>query len=119
MPMIFRQYYLDCLSHASYLVGDGSTGRAVVVDPQPDVEGYLPDAAAAGLSIERVIETRVHADFLSGHLEPAARTGAVISYGHAATVDSPMVPLHDGERLSLGEVELEIVATPGHTPGPG
>ena len=67
--MIFTQYYLDCLSHASYLVGDETTGRAVVIDPQRDVSGYVNDAGAQGLAIERVIETHVHADFLSGHLE--------------------------------------------------
>jgi rhodanese-related sulfurtransferase/glyoxylase-like metal-dependent hydrolase (beta-lactamase superfamily II) len=114
--VIFEQYYLDCLSHASYLVADERTGRAVVVDPQRDVAGYIDDAAAAGVTIERVIETHLHADFLSGHLELAARTGAMISFGDAATVDFPTDPLHDGQRLSLGEVTLEILATPGHTP---
>jgi rhodanese-related sulfurtransferase/glyoxylase-like metal-dependent hydrolase (beta-lactamase superfamily II) len=114
--MIFTQYYLDCLSHASYLIGDETTGRAVVVDPQRDVSGYLRDAEDHGLEIERVIETHVHADFLSGHLELAARTGAAISYGDAADVDFQIEKLPDGERLSLGEVELEVRATPGHTP---
>jgi rhodanese-related sulfurtransferase/glyoxylase-like metal-dependent hydrolase (beta-lactamase superfamily II) len=114
--LIFVQYYLECLSHASYLVGDEGTGRAVVVDPQRDIDGYLTDAAAAGLTIERVIETHVHADFLSGHLELADRTGASISYGDAAVVEFDVEPLADGARLSLGEVELAILATPGHTP---
>src|SRR6266700_11002 len=114
--MRFTQYYLDCLSHASYLVGDEATGRAVVVDPQRDVRGYVDDAAAAGLRIERVIETHVHADFLSGHLELAEQTGAVISYGDGAAVDFPMEPLHDGQRLELGDVTFEVVSTPGHTP---
>lgn len=114
--MIFQQYYLECLSHASYLIGDEGTGRAVVVDPQRDVGGYVADADANGLTIERVIETHLHADFLSGHLELAARTGAVISYGAAAEVEYPMEPLDDGRRLVLGDVVLEIVATPGHTP---
>jgi rhodanese-related sulfurtransferase len=114
--VIFTQYYLDCLSHASYLIGDESTGRAVVVDPQRDVSGYLRDADAAGLAIERVIETHVHADFLSGHLELAARTGATISYGDAADVDFQIEPLADGTHLGLGEVDLEVRATPGHTP---
>ena len=82
--MIFTQHYLGCLSHASYLVGDETSGRAVIVDPRRDVGVYLDEAAAAGLTIERVIETHLHADFLSGHLELAARTGAVISYGRAA-----------------------------------
>ena len=114
--MILTQHYLACLSHASYLIGDESTGRAVVVDPRRDVGVYLQEAAQGGLRIERVIETHVHADFLSGHLELADRTGAVISYGVGADVGFPIDPLHDGQRLSLGEVTLEILATPGHTP---
>lgn len=114
--MILTQHYLACLSHASYLVGDETTGRAVVVDPQRDVDVYLDEASARGLRIERVIETHVHADFLSGHLELAARTGATISFGEGAEVEFPIEPLTDGQRLSLGEVTLEILATPGHTP---
>lgn len=114
--MILTQYYLDCLSHASYLIGDEGTGRAVVVDPQRDVQAYLDDAAEHGMRIERVIETHVHADFLSGHLELASRAGAAISYGAGADVDFPMEPLRDGQRLSLGEVTIEARATPGHTP---
>lgn len=114
--MIFHQYQLSCLSLFSYLVGDESTGRAVVVDPQRDVSQYLADAESAGLRIERVIETHVHADFLSGHLELAKATGAVISYGSAAQTDFPIDPLAHGQRLSLGDVALEIRHTPGHTP---
>jgi glyoxylase-like metal-dependent hydrolase (beta-lactamase superfamily II)/rhodanese-related sulfurtransferase len=114
--LFFRQYYLQCLSHASYLVGDTSTGRAVVVDPQRDVREYLADAADHGLHIERVIETHFHADFLSGHLELAQRSGAAISYGDGAQAEFDIDLLHDGQRLSLGEVTLEILATPGHTP---
>jgi rhodanese-related sulfurtransferase/DMSO/TMAO reductase YedYZ molybdopterin-dependent catalytic subunit/glyoxylase-like metal-dependent hydrolase (beta-lactamase superfamily II) len=114
--LIFTQYYLGCLSHASYLVGDTTTGRAVVVDPRRDVDVYLDDAAAGGLRIERVIETHVHADFVSGHLELAARTGAAVSYGVGAEVAFPVEPLHDGQRLCLGAVEIEVLATPGHTP---
>jgi len=114
--VIFRQYQLSCLSLFSYLIGDPRTGRAVVVDPQRDVSGYLEDAAALGLRIERVIETHFHADFLSGHLELAAATGAVISYGSEARTDFPIEPLADGQRLELGEVVLEVRHTPGHTP---
>jgi glyoxylase-like metal-dependent hydrolase (beta-lactamase superfamily II)/rhodanese-related sulfurtransferase len=114
--MIFTQHYLACLSHASYLVGDETSGRAVVVDPRRDVDIYLEEAAGKGLVIERIIETHVHADFLSGHLELAARTGATISYGAGADVEFPIEELHDGQRLSLGDVVLEILATPGHTP---
>ena len=114
----FRQYYLGCLSHASYLVGDPSTGRAVVVDPQRDIDQYLRDADAHDLRIERVIETHFHADFLSGHLELAEATGAAISFGEAAAgrTEYPIEVLAHGTRLTLGEVELEIRATPGHTP---
>ena len=116
--MIFKQYYLGCLSHASYLIGDQAAGRAVVVDPQRDISAYLVDADAAGLSIERVIETHFHADFLSGHLELAEATGAVISYGEAAAgrTEFRIDVLADGQRIGLGDVTLEIRATPGHTP---
>lgn len=114
--MIFTQHYLDCLSHASYLIGDETTRRAVVVDPRRDVDDYLGEAAEHGLHIERVIETHIHADFLSGHLELAAATGALISFGEGADVDFPIEPLRDGQRISLGEVTLEVLATPGHTP---
>jgi|GEM_PF-18262 len=114
--MIFTQQYLACLSHASYLIGDETTGRAVVVDPRRDVDVYLREAADRGLRIERVIETHIHADFLSGHLELAKSTGAVISYGERADVEFSIEPLRDGQRLSLGEVTMEILATPGHTP---
>lgn len=114
--MFFRQYQLSCLSLFSYLIGDTSTGRAVVVDPQRDITGYLDDAAAHDLTIERVIETHVHADFLSGHLELAEATGAAISYGSEARTEFPIEPLAHRRRLSLGDVELEARHTPGHTP---
>lgn len=114
--MEFTQYYLDCLSQASYLIGDGTTGDAVVVDPRRDIAEYLADADAAGLTIRHVIETHFHADFLSGHLELAAATGADIIYGSAAEAGFPIRRVHDGERLSLGDVTLEFRETPGHTP---
>jgi hydroxyacylglutathione hydrolase len=114
--VFFRQYDLACLSLYSYLIGDTTTGRAVVVDPQRDIGEYIADADANGLRIERVIETHFHADFLSGHLELAEATGAAISYGDVATADFPMEPLAHGQHLSLGEVDLEIRHTPGHTP---
>jgi hydroxyacylglutathione hydrolase len=114
--MFFRQYDLACLSLFSYLIGDPTTGRAVVIDPQRDVSDYLADAEANGLRVERVIETHFHADFLSGHLELAEATGAAISYGDVADPDFPFEPLAHGQRLSLGEVELEVRHTPGHTP---
>lgn len=116
--MFFRQYYLGCLSHASYLIGDEVSGSAVVVDPQRDIKQYLDDAAAEGLRIERVIETHFHADFLSGHLELAEATGAAIAYGEAAAgrAEFPIETLADGQRIVLGDVILEVRATPGHTP---
>ena len=114
--MKFTQYYLDCLSHASYLIGDETTGRAVVVDPRRDVDEYVKDAEAAGLKIELVIETHFHADFLSGHLELSAATGAEIGFSSVAETEFPSRKLSDGEHISLGEVELEILHTPGHTP---
>lgn len=115
-PMYFAQHYLECLSQASYLIGDKRTGRAVIVDPRRDVSEYLDDAAANGLHIEGVINTHFHADFISGHLELAARTGAWIGYGARAEAEFPIRKLHDRERISLGDVTLEIMETPGHTP---
>ena len=116
--LFFRQYYLACLSHASYLVGDTVTGRAVVVDPQRDVSEYLADAAAHGLQITHVLETHFHADFLSGHLELAAATGAVIGYGRAAEgrAEFPIVTFAHGDVIELGDVVVEVLETPGHTP---
>ena len=114
--MIFTQYYLDCLSQASYLVADESSGQAVVIDPRRDIEEYLADARAAGLTIVGVINTHFHADFVSGHLELAKTTGAWIGYGRAASAEFDFRPLTDGERISLGDVHLEIMETPGHTP---
>ena len=114
--MILQQYYLDCLSHASYLIGDETTGRAVVVDPQRDVAEYVADAKEQGLTIELVIETHFHADFLSGHLELAKATGAKIVYSSVAETEFESMGVADGERYSLGEVTLEFRHTPGHTP---
>ena len=114
--MIFTQYYLDCLSQASYLIGDESSGRAVVVDPRRDVDEYVRDAEAAGLTIELVLETHFHADFLSGHLELAAATGAEIGFSSVAEPEFATRKLADGEKISLGEVQLQILHTPGHTP---
>ncbi|MCH9641777.1 MAG: MBL fold metallo-hydrolase [Actinomycetia bacterium] len=114
--MKFTQYYLDCLSHASYLIADETTGRAVVVDPQRDVSEYLADAKELGFTIELVIETHFHADFLSGHLELAEATGAKIVYSSVAETEFESMGVADGERYSLGEVTLEFRHTPGHTP---
>ncbi len=100
--MIFTQFYLDCLSQASYLIADETSGRAVVVDPRRDVAEYVDDARARGLEIVGIINTHFHADFVSGHLELARETGAWIGYGEAAVTDFPVRHLVDGERVSLG-----------------
>jgi hydroxyacylglutathione hydrolase len=112
----FTQYYLDCLSQASYLIGDDTTGDAAVVDPRRDIQTYLDDAAEGGFTIKYVIETHFHADFLSGHLELAEATGAQIIFGQAANAEFEIRRVEDGERISLGEVVLEFRETPGHTP---
>ncbi|MCH0570389.1 MBL fold metallo-hydrolase [Streptomyces sp. MUM 136J] len=114
--MFFTQYYLDCLSQASYMIADEKTGRAVVVDPRRDVSEYLADARVHGFSVVGVINTHFHADFIAGHLEMADRTGAWIGYGRRAETEYPIRKLADGERISLGGVTLQIMETPGHTP---
>ncbi|MFC9343291.1 rhodanese-like domain-containing protein [Streptomyces sp. NPDC057020] len=114
--MFFAQYYLDCLSQASYLIADERTGRAVVVDPRRDVSEYLADARERGLTVVGVINTHFHADFVAGHLELADSTGAWIGYGSRAETEYPIRALAEGERIVLGDVALEIMETPGHTP---
>ncbi len=114
--MYFAQHYLDCLSQASYLIGDETTQQAIVVDPRRDIAEYLSDARDHGMRIVGVINTHFHADFLSGHLEMADATGAWIGYGQGAEAEFPIRSLADGERISLGQVTLQIMHTPGHTP---
>jgi hydroxyacylglutathione hydrolase len=113
-PMYFRQFYLGCLAHASYLIGDA--GEAAVVDPRRDVDEYLDEARAQGLSIRWVLETHLHADFVSGHHELAARTGATIVFGEKGRVGFPHLAVRDGEEIRLGSLVLRILETPGHTP---
>jgi glyoxylase-like metal-dependent hydrolase (beta-lactamase superfamily II)/rhodanese-related sulfurtransferase len=115
-PIVIRQLYLGCLSQASYLVGDRSTGRAIAVDPRRDVDEMLDAAAEEGLTIELVVETHFHADFLSGHLELATATGAQIAIGAAGTTEFESRKLADGEVMDLGTVQVEVWSTPGHTP---
>ena len=114
--MIFEQYQLPCLSLSSYLIGDATTGRAVVVDPQRDIGHYLDKAEERGLSITHVLLTHFHADYVSGHLELAEATGAEICLGEVAEADFELRHLADRERVELGEVVIEAWATPGHTP---
>lgn len=112
--MYFKQFYLACLAHASYLIG--SDGEAAVVDPQRDVDEYLAEASANGLQIKYVIETHLHADFVSGHQEIADRTGAQIIFGEKAGVEFAHRAVRDGEELRMGNVVLRFLETPGHTP---
>ena len=114
--MILKQFYLNCLAHASYLVADEHSRRAAVVDPQRDIDQYLALADAHGLHITHVFLTHLHADFLAGHLELRDRTGATICLGAAAKAEYPFTPLGDGDCISLGNVELRALETPGHTP---
>src|SRR5687768_9465492 len=112
--MNFKQFYLGCLSHASYYLG--SEGEAVVIDPQRDVQQYLDEAEANGQQIRYVIETHSNADFVSGHIELAAKTGAQIVYGSRAETAFPTLKVSDGDELKFGKVELKFLETPGHTP---
>src|SRR5215813_4335688 len=110
----FQQFYLGCLSHASYLIG--SEGVAAVIDPQRDVGIYIEDAVKQGLRIEHVIETHLHADFVSGHAELALLTGAAIYLGAQAGAKFPHVPVRDGDEIRFGNCILRFLETPGHTP---
>jgi len=112
--MYFKQFYLNCLAHASYLIG--SEGEAAVVDPQRDVDQYIEEAAAQNLNIRYILETHLHADFVSGHRELAARTGAEIVFGEKAGATFPHRAVKDGDELAVGKVSLRILETPGHTP---
>ena len=112
--MYFEQFYLGCLAHASYLLG--SKGEAAVVDPQRDVDIYLKAAEEQGLQIRHVFETHLHADFVSGHKELAARTGAKIYIGAEAGAAFPHVDVRDGFELAFGALRIRVLQTPGHTP---
>lgn len=114
--MILEQHYLTCLAQASYLIGDEASGEAAVVDPRRDVDVYIEDAQRRGLAIRHVILTHFHADFVSGHLELARRTGAKIHLGARAQAEYAFEPLSDGDEIHLGSVLLRALETPGHTP---
>lgn len=114
--MIFKQFYLPCLAHASYVIGDESTGIAAVVDPQRDTDHYVAFAAEHGLKIEHVFLTHLHADFVAGHLELRDRAGAKIYLGAAAKAAYIFTPLRDGNVVEFGRVRLKVLETPGHTP---
>ncbi len=112
--MIFKQFYLGCLAHASYLIG--SEGLACIIDPQRDIDEYLDELKKHNLKLEYIIETHLHADFVSGHKELSERTGAQVVYSEKAKFALPHLAVKDGEVLKLGDIELTILATPGHTP---
>src|SRR5437870_2674794 len=112
--MHFRQFYLGCLAHASYLIGSGA--EAAVVDPQRDIDIYIEEAKAHSLVIKYVIETHCHADFISGHHELASRTGAKIYFAARADAKFPFVPVHEGDEIDMADVTLRFLETPGHTP---
>src|ERR1700741_5351808 len=111
--MYFEQFYLGCLAHASYLLA--SEGEAVVVDPQRDVELYLKAAEEHRVTIRHIFETHLHADFVSGHRELAARTGATIYMGAQAGATFPHVAVSDGSELKFGKAVIRVRETPGHT----
>src|ERR1051326_3735512 len=112
--MYFKQFYLGCLAHASYLIG--SDGEAAVVDPQRDVDQYIDEAATQNLQIKYIIETHLHADFVSGHRELSDKTGAEIVFGKKAGATFPHRAVKDGDELTIGRVKLRMMETPGHTP---
>lgn len=112
--MKFKQFYLGCLAHASYYIG--SEQEAAIIDPQRDVQQYLDEANANGQKIKYIIETHSHADFVSGHIELAKKTGAEIIYGERANTTFPTHKVKDGDELSLGKINLKFLETPGHTP---
>jgi glyoxylase-like metal-dependent hydrolase (beta-lactamase superfamily II)/rhodanese-related sulfurtransferase len=112
--MQFKQFYLGCLSHASYYLGSGD--EAAIIDPQRDVQQYLDEAEANGQRIKYVIETHSHADFVSGHVELAGQTGAEIIYGERANTQFPTHKVREGDQLTVGFIKLSFLETPGHTP---
>ncbi len=112
--MQFKQFFLGCLAHASYYIG--SNGEAAIVDPQRDVEQYIAEAAANDQRIKYIIETHLHADFVSGHVELSRKTGAEIVFGSQANAEFKHLAVKDGDELTVGAVKLKILETPGHTP---
>ncbi len=114
--MKIQQYYLACLSHASYMITDERSKTAAVVDPQRDIAQYLADAAAGGYTIKHVFLTHFHADFVAGHIELRDKVGAAIHLGRRAGAEFEHVAMKDGDKVEFGDVRLEVMETPGHTP---
>ena len=109
--MFEKRFYVEGLAHASYLFGDG--GEAAVVDPKRDIDDYLEAAQVAGLKIVAILNTHPHADFVSGHLELAQRTGATIYVSHRAPVSYPHVGVREGDLIRVGPLEVAVLETPG------
>src|ERR1700733_8295115 len=117
--MILKQYYLGCLAHASYLLGDEGSSTAIIVDPQRDIQQYLADAEKLGLQIRHVFLTHFHADFVAGHLElrdlaPQKRV-ASIHLGARAKAEYAFVAMKDGDMIEFPGLRLQVLETPGHT----
>lgn len=113
--MLLKQYYLGCLAHASYLLGDEESGTAIIVDPQRDVEQYVAEAERLGLTIRHVFLTHFHADFVAGHLELRDQCGATIHLGARAEAEYTFQPMKDGDALEFPGLRLQVLETPGHT----
>jgi len=115
--MIFRQYLKTETGCASYLLGCGGKGVCAVVDPHPDfIDRYLEAAEKGGMRVAAVIDTHVHADHVSANRELAARTGAPLYLHESARTHFDFVPLKDGDAIPVGNVEIRVLHTPGHTP---
>src|SRR5437763_14276626 len=112
--MQFKQFYLGCLSHAAYCLG--CDGEAAIIDPQRDVQQYIDEASAHRQTIKYIIETHSHADFVSGHVELASKTGAEIVYGQRAKTRFPTHKIKNNDELNVGKINLKFLETPGHTP---
>src|SRR6266478_17804 len=108
-----EHFFLGCLAHASYLVA--SEGVAAVIDPQRDVDIYIDAARQKGLKIEHIVETHLHADFVSGHHELAGRTGARIYLGEGSGATFPHTSVKDGDSIQFGKCRFDFLQTPGHT----
>src|SRR5213594_3055221 len=108
--MFEQRFFVEGLAHASYLIGAG--GEAAVIDPKRDVEDYLETGAREKLKIVAILETHPHADFVSGHVELAQRTGAKIYVSHLAPVKYDRVPVRDGDKIGLGTLEMVVLKTP-------
>ena len=112
-PVQIDRFYLGCLAHASYAVS--SQGVAAIIDPQRDVDIYLEAASQNGWKIEHIIETHLHADFVSGHSELADRTGARIYLGAGSEALFSHVAVKDGDEIQFGQCRFRFLQTPGHT----